>query len=255
MAIRLYQFAISHYCEKVRWALDYKGLNYSAVNLLPGQHIKTIRALTAGKDSSVPVIDHDGHIVQGSAPILDYLDDTFPERPLTPADPEARNQALAWEARLDEQAGSAVRCYSYHHFLQRPKVVIPMLAAGTPFYNRILLSLAFSRVDETMRKWMKINKKTSEDSRIILEGLLTELASAYRSQPFLAGESFSRADLTAAALFAPLFQPHQYPVPWPKPNKIPRDIRPWLEAWQPQLQILSNLYEHYRDETPDTASS
>ena len=69
MALKLYQFAISHYCEKIRWALDYKGLNYETVNLLPGQHVKTIRKLT-GEASSVPVLDHDGHVVQGSAAIL-----------------------------------------------------------------------------------------------------------------------------------------------------------------------------------------
>ncbi|HEY9121195.1 MAG TPA: glutathione S-transferase N-terminal domain-containing protein, partial [Marinobacter sp.] len=78
MAIRLYQFAISHYCEKVRWALDYKGLSYETISLLPGQHVKTIRKLTGG-DSSVPVLDHDGHRVQGSKEIIDYLDETFPE--------------------------------------------------------------------------------------------------------------------------------------------------------------------------------
>lgn len=73
MAIKLYQFCISHYCEKVRWALDYKGVNYQAVNLLPGQHVKTIRELT-GAESSVPVLEHDGQIIQGSGQILDYLD-------------------------------------------------------------------------------------------------------------------------------------------------------------------------------------
>ncbi|MDK8462876.1 glutathione S-transferase family protein [Marinobacter sp. SS13-12] len=241
MAIRLYQFAISHYCEKVRWALDYKGLSYEAISLLPGQHVKTIRKLT-GKDSSVPVLDHDGHRVQGSKEIIDYLDEAFPENPLTPADPQAREEALAWERRLDEEAGPAVRCYSYHHFLQRPKVVVPLLAAGTPFYNRILLKLAFSRVDEIMRKWMKINEKTAEQSRETMEAYLTELAEAYQKKPYLAGDSFSRADLAAAALFAPMFQPEQYPVPWPKPAKIPKDIKVWLDQWQPQIQPLERVY-------------
>ncbi|WP_273425584.1 glutathione S-transferase family protein [Marinobacter sp.] len=246
MALKLYQFAISHYCEKIRWALDYKGLNYEDVPLLPGQHIKTVQQLTGGKCTSVPVLDHDGHCTQGSAQILDYLDETFPERALTPADPEQREQALAWERRLDEEAGPAVRCYAYHHFLQRPKVVVPMLAAGTPFYNRILLSLAFSRVDETMRKWMKINEKTSRQSRQVMETLLTDLAEAYRAKPYLVGDSFSRADLSAAAIFAPMFQPAEYPVPWPKPGKIPKDIKAWLDQWQDQLQPLSELYEQHR---------
>ncbi|MCM0613473.1 glutathione S-transferase family protein [Marinobacter sediminum] len=245
MALKLYQFAISHYCEKIRWALDFKGLSYQTTTLLPGQHVKTIRRLT-GRESSVPVLDHDGHIIQGSAEILDYLDETFPDQPLTPADADSREQALAWEKRLDEEAGPAIRCYSYHHFLQRPKVVVPMLAAGTPFYNRIMLSLAFSRVDELMRKWMKINEKTAGQSREVMEGLLKELAATYSKQPFLAGDTFTRADLTAAALFAPMFQPTEYPVPWPKTSKIPKDIKDWLDQWQPELEVLSRIYKDHR---------
>jgi len=246
MAIRLYQFAISHYCEKIRWALDYKDLNYETTNLLPGQHIKTVKKLTRGAGASVPVLEHDGEVIQGSSDILDYLDRTFPGKPLMPADGTSKALAAEWEKRLDDEAGPAVRCYSYHHFLQRPKIVVPLLAAGTPFYNRILLSLAFSRVNEVMRKWMKINDRTAEQSRLVMEKLLTELAETYSRKPFLAGDSFSRADLTAAALFAPLFQPEAYPVPWPKPARIPKDIQTWLDQWQPQLQVLSKIYEDYR---------
>ncbi len=121
-----------------------------------------------------------------------------------------------------------------------------MLTAGTPFYNRYLLSLVFSRVEETMRQWMKINEKTSEKSRLVMEQLLTDLAERYRQHPFLVGDSFTRADLTAAAMFAPMFQPAAYPVPWPKANKIPADIKAWLAQWQPQLQVLSKVYQDHR---------
>lgn len=245
MTVRLYQFAISHYSEKARWALDYKGIRYQPVNLLPGQHVKTVRALT-GKASSVPVLDHDGEIIQGSSAIIDYLDKIFPERPLTPGDAEAREQALAWERRLDDEAGPAIRCWAYHYLLQRPKLVVPMLAAGTPFYNRILLSLAFSRVDEVMRDWMKINQKTADASQQVLESLLTELAGIYQQQPYLVGDNFSRADLTAGALFAPLFQPPQYPVPWPKRQRLLPQMRGWLDQWQDQIQPLAMLYAQHR---------
>ncbi len=33
--MKLYEFAISHYCEKVRWALDYKGVAYESRVLAP----------------------------------------------------------------------------------------------------------------------------------------------------------------------------------------------------------------------------
>lgn len=242
MAIKLYQFCISHYCEKVRWAMDVKGVRYTPVNLLPGQHARTIKRLT-GDESSVPVIDHDGQVIQGSAAIVDYLDQTFPEHPLTPADPALKEQALAWEKRLDDEAGPAIRTWIYHYFLQRPKVVVPLLAAGTPFYNRILLSLAFSRVDEIMRKWMKINQTTADTAEQTLAALVQELAEAYRERPFLVGDAFSRADLAAGALLSPLFQPPQYPVPWPKPAKIPKPVKQWLDQHQADLEPLARLYQ------------
>lgn len=73
MALRLYQFAISHYCEKIRWALDYKNLNHEITNLLPGQHLNTVQKVTSGASTSVPVLIHDNEVIQGSSSILDYL--------------------------------------------------------------------------------------------------------------------------------------------------------------------------------------
>jgi len=35
---QLYDFAFSHYSEKARWALDFKGVPYTSHHLVPGFH-------------------------------------------------------------------------------------------------------------------------------------------------------------------------------------------------------------------------
>lgn len=82
--ITLYQFQFSHYCEKVRWALDFKGLPYARRNLLPGLHVKIAKKLVP--KSCLPIIVDGGTVVQDSSAIITYLDERFPERPLTPRD-------------------------------------------------------------------------------------------------------------------------------------------------------------------------
>lgn len=246
MAIQLYQFAISHYSEKVRWALDYKGIAYKPEFLLPGMHARTVRGLTGQKISSVPVLVDNGHAVQGSAAILDHLDAAFPEKPLLPEEPNAQASALAWEKRLDDEAGPAVRTFAYHNLLQRPKIVAPLLAAKTPFWNQYLLRLGFSRVDEIIRETMAINQKTADRAREKIEKLLEEIGEVYRNGRFLAGDQFSRADLTAGALFAPLFMPPQYPVPWPKPDRLPADLKAWTRDNDKLLAPVAKIYKENR---------
>ncbi|MCA9686256.1 MAG: glutathione S-transferase N-terminal domain-containing protein, partial [Myxococcales bacterium] len=46
MSLELVQFAFSHYNEKARWALDYKGLAHRRRSLLPGPHVPVVKLLT-----------------------------------------------------------------------------------------------------------------------------------------------------------------------------------------------------------------
>ena len=55
--ITLYEFPISHYCEKIRWALDYKKLDWTGKTLLVGPHMAQARKIS-GK-TTVPILDHD----------------------------------------------------------------------------------------------------------------------------------------------------------------------------------------------------
>lgn len=242
MTLSLYQFPISHYCEKVRFALDYKGLSYNTVNLVPGLHAKTTTRLA--RRSSVPVIEHQGKQVQGSASIIDYLDETFAERPLSPADDAQRQQAIEWERWLDDGAGIDVRRLCYHHLLPERKIVTAFFTQGAGLRGRAFLLFAYPKLAKTMRKLMDINEQSAALSLQRIEQALDRLASHYAKQDYLVGDQFSRADLSAAALFAPMFQPAGYGLDWPA--QLPPALAEITQRLAPQLAWGNRIYQAYR---------
>ena len=68
----LYQFPLSHYCEKARWLLDFKDLEYSVKNLFPATH----RLLTLWKANSttVPLVKDGKEWIGDSTELAFYLD-------------------------------------------------------------------------------------------------------------------------------------------------------------------------------------
>ena len=69
----LYVFAISHYCEKARWALDFLGVDYRLRHLAPGPHVQAAKELGA-PETGLPFLVHEGQVVQGSGAIIDWAD-------------------------------------------------------------------------------------------------------------------------------------------------------------------------------------
>lgn len=242
MTITLHQFPISHYCEKVRWALDYKGLEYRVQNHLPGLHLKKISRFAPA--SSVPVLEHGGNVIQGSANIISYLDQHFPEKSLTPQDETQKSDALRWEAFCDDHIGPHVRRYCYDTLLDYPELVIPFFAQGGPFWGKAFLKLIFPKLQGVMRKAMQIREPQVSESRETLETSMATLAREYEARPFLVGDTFSRADLAAASLLAPLFMPPQYGLKWPA--SMPEPLQSWVNAQSAGLTRYPALYANYR---------
>ncbi|OZG72259.1 glutathione S-transferase [Hahella sp. CCB-MM4] len=240
--IKLYQFPISHFCEKVRWALEYKGVPYEQVNLMPGRHISVIKGLAP--KSCVPVLVDDDKVIQDSAAILTYLDEKYPERSLTPVNPAEKAAALEWERYLNGEFGIHVRRFCYHWILQSPGTAVPLLAHKGPWYAGIVLRLAFGKLSKIMRKSMNISQETAEESRQHILAALERVNHQLEKQPFLVGSSFSRADLTAAALLAPLCMPAKYPISLNR--SVPTEIAELNNRIQPQVQWLYRWYDSYR---------
>ena len=82
--LELIQFRYSHYNEKARWALDFKGLPHRRTSLLPGPHMGKVKKLTG--QTSTPVLRLGGRYVAGSAAIIAALEQAHPEPALYPAE-------------------------------------------------------------------------------------------------------------------------------------------------------------------------
>src|SRR3569833_1947641 len=83
--ILLYQLHWSHYVEKVRWALDFKGVEWQGVDVDPfsKREMRHLRCKTqldnGGREYTVPTI-HDqatGAILSESSTIVEYLEQAY----------------------------------------------------------------------------------------------------------------------------------------------------------------------------------
>lgn len=90
MARTLYHFIACPYCEKTRRALKFKGLEWQSHEVPPDDRTDVV---AASQQEKVPVLVDNGATVPDSTAIFAYLEDTYPEPPLYPANP--RTRALA----------------------------------------------------------------------------------------------------------------------------------------------------------------
>lgn len=240
--ITLYQFPISHYCEKVRWALEYKNIAYKKVNLHPGLHAKKAKKLTS--HSSLPILVHDKKIINESSQIISYLDQTFVENSLTPNNQDLKKEAMQWEIFADEEIGSDVRRICYHTLLNHPDIITPYFTDGGPWYGNLYMKITFPKLSQTMRNLMKLDDATVIQINQRLTQSIEKAYTHIKDREFFVGDSFIRADLAMASLLAPLFRAKNYGIEWPE--KYPEPLHSSIEGYENKLDWVHRIYSQYR---------
>ena len=241
----LWQLQISHYNEKVRWALDYKRVPHLRRSLLPGLHRLKARRLT-GDCVTTPVLTLDGRSIGDSTRIIAAIEDRWPEPPLYPEDEAGRRRVLELEEFFDEELGPHIRCAAYHELLAHPGTLIPLFTHGQPLPARMLVWAGFPALRVGMRRTLEIDAEKADASREKAVAAMDRLEGEIAPSGYLAGDSFSVADLTAAALFYPVARPPEFP--YPSVTEPPESAREFLDslARRPGGEWVTEMYRRHR---------
>ena len=95
-----------------------------------------------------------------------------------------------------------------------------------------------------MRKALNINAESEQRSRQRLGIAIDKLHDHLQQNDFLVGDQFSRADLSAASLLAPLCMPEKYGLNWP--DRLPPEFNALVNGFQPKIDWVDETYARFR---------
>ena len=193
--IRLHQFEISPFCDKIRRVLHLKGQRYEVVEVPLTRALQISKVNPTGK---LPALEHDGRLVADSTDIAAYLEETFPEPPLLPADPAARALCHVLEDWADESL------YFYEMTLRftRPhnarRFTPELVAHDPPWFQR----LAGPMVPWLMRRTTRtqgVGRKNPAQLETDVARHVAAIAGLLGGRDWLVGDSITLADLSVFA--------------------------------------------------------
>lgn len=243
--IELVQFPYSHYNEKARWVLDFKGIVHRRRNLMPGPHMRTMRKLTG--QTAVPALRFSDEVVHGSDRIIDVLEARFSDPALYPADPAERSRALEIQTWFDDKVAPAVRAANFADSIAAKGYIARMFSEGQSAPMRLLHRAMFPAIARLIAKGYKIDdpsrmERARETTR---DGLEFVVANA-GLDGYLVGDRFSVADLSAAAILAVTANPPDSTMTRPEPR--PPGAVVWMERWSGHEGVawVLDMYKRHR---------
>jgi glutathione S-transferase len=245
MTARLITIPFSHYCEKARWALDVCDVAYEEDGHLPLFHYTA--TLRAGAKRTVPALIDGKTIIPDSSPIIVWADAQRPGTLVPATDPD-RADALALEDDFDRHLGPATRRWMYFQLLDR-RDLDDYILANVPRWESTALRATRPLAIASLKRLLKIDAAGAARSLDKVDETFANVGALLGDgRQYLVGDRFTVADLTFAALAAPVLLPSQYGSKLPPLDAFTGDARTRIETWRrsPPGQFALRLYAEHR---------
>lgn len=236
-----YTFWHSHFCEKTRWALEYKRAPVHEKVLVPVYHALPVMLMTGQRQ--VPFVRRGDFELAGSTAILEHLEAAFPDPPLYPTDPTERAAVDAQIEWFDRELAPGIRRAVFFDILPHTGYLNRVMARPYGGFGRAMYRLTTPLNKLVMRFAMKIDAEGAARGREITMTALERVAAA--GDGYLVGDRFTAADLTAAALLYITAEPPEGP-------EILPDRPPAIDAWlaavneHPGVAWVRRIYAEHR---------
>jgi GST-like protein len=188
--------------------------------------------LRINPNGTLPAMVHDGVLVPESTAMMEYVDAAFEGPPLRPGDAFERWRMRWWCRFLDQFLGPSISMMGWKYF------VGPAVQGRDP--QELRDHLERIPLEERRIAWSKAiysafsEEELTESVRRIAFGV-QELEGALATRPWLAGESFSIADIAGFCMLAGL--------PVMSPDVVNDDRTPYLLRWLRRLYARPAIRE------------
>jgi glutathione S-transferase len=214
---------LSHYCEKARWALDRVEFPYREEPHAPLWHLLATKRNDGG---SVPVLVQGDLRLTDSTAILLHADEVCGGNPLYPREAALRHEVQELEEYFDTKLGPHTRRWAYGHLLPHKKLLCSLWSHQAPRLEAHALPLTVPLTRYLVRSTYKITPESALRSRDRVQEVFGEVDRRLSDgRRFLSGERFSAADLTFAALAAPVLFPRECRAVLPPLDDVPAPMR------------------------------
>jgi glutathione S-transferase len=236
----------SHYAEKARWALDRLAVPYREEPHVPLLHLLATKP-RGGR--SVPILVQGDRRLVDSTEILRHVDASCGGGRLYPSDPGVGRTVDAFEERFDQELGPHTRRWAYFQLLPHRPLLLPMMAKGVPRTESSVLNLGFPIVVLVIRKALRVTPDGAQRSLLKVRAIFSEISELLADgRTYLVEDRFTAADLTFAALAAPILFPERGISAYPGVAELPAAMREVVEQLRDTRagRFALRMYAHER---------